>query len=268
MTTSTDQPTCLITGGARGIGAATAVALAKIGWRVVINYRQSQEQAEALLSTITNSGGKGLLSRADVANREEVKQMAERLAMEGVTIDCVVHNAAAPFLRSATSREAWPPSFGDQIATSCEGFFNVIQEMRPTFRKGCKVIALLSSALSIHDGSDTSAYLAGKGALYGLCRGWNKELCGDGGGLVLVSPVATITDLLVQSIGSHPRKRELFERTLSDSGTALPSEIAEQIAKVISRVEELLLEGSQPPHVIVDKDGVRRLEPVLSPVLL
>ena len=260
--------TCLVTGAARGIGAATAKALARGGWRVVINYRSSREAAELLAGSIVEAGGIAMVMKADVSDRKDVARMGEELTALGIRIDCLVHNAAAPFLRFSTSREVWDPAFSDQIATSCGGFLNVMQELQKLMSKDCLVLVLLTSALTVHDGAETAAYLAGKGALLGLCRGWNRELTAKGKRLILVSPGATKTDLLLGSAGDHPRKIELFEQALDQAGVASPAEIEEQLAKVVAGAATLCSTGSQPPHLIVDKQGIKRLEYALEDILL
>jgi 3-oxoacyl-[acyl-carrier protein] reductase len=67
----------LITGASRGIGAASAKALAYHGASVIINYIHSKDKAEALLNEIENSGGKGMIWQADVRDREAVDAMVD-----------------------------------------------------------------------------------------------------------------------------------------------------------------------------------------------
>ena len=67
--------TVLITGGSRGIGAATARLAARHGYAVAINYRVERERAEALVAEIAQAGGKAVAVRADVAQQSEVERM-------------------------------------------------------------------------------------------------------------------------------------------------------------------------------------------------
>lgn len=263
MTAETEPRTCLITGAARGIGAATASALAAAGWRAVINYRSSKEAADQMVDKICQAGGCAIAIQGDVTQADDVRRMADELRRDGVMLDCLIHNAAAPFLRGSTYKQTWDSAFVPQVATSCAAFLACMSELQPLMSGQCLILPLLTTALTVHDGADTAAYLAGKGALLGLCRGWNRELTGKGRRMILVSPAATRTDLLLRSGGSHPRQIELLERTLEQAGIATAEEIAAQIAKVVANAAAILdTPGQQPPHLIVDKQGIQRLESV------
>ena len=66
------QPIILVTGASRGIGAATAITLAKKGFRVVINYRQNHDAADQVIDQITQAGGTAMAIQADVADEDAV----------------------------------------------------------------------------------------------------------------------------------------------------------------------------------------------------
>ena len=68
----------VITGASRGIGAATALALAEQGFRVVVNYRSSAEQADEVVRAVTAAGGEAVAIRADVTEADDVAAMVER----------------------------------------------------------------------------------------------------------------------------------------------------------------------------------------------
>ena len=252
--------TCLITGAARGIGAATARELAGLGWQVIVNYRSSETEAEQVVAGIHESGGKAEAIRGDVADRADMERLAATLQERGSVLDCLIHNAAAPFQRGPTSRVAWSPAFTSQIDTSCQGFLNCVQRLQPVMSQDCTVLALLTSALTIFDGAETAAYLAGKGALLGLCQGWQRELSAKGRSLILVSPGATKTDLLLRSGGTHPRQIELLGQALDQAGAATPGEVAQQIGRIVTRAATLSTNSPTPLHLVVDKHAIRRLE--------
>ena len=91
----------LVTGASSGIGHGVAVALAKAGADVVINYGRSKEKAEAVAEEVSKFGGKVLLAQADVSKEEEVEAMFQLMFKEFGTIDILVNNAGlqkdAPF---------------------------------------------------------------------------------------------------------------------------------------------------------------------------
>jgi len=89
------QPTALVTGAARRIGAAIARDLAASGWRVVVHYNRSEAEAKTLAAEIARSGGSCELVRADLASRSEVEAVFPRALEKVDRIDCLINNAAA-----------------------------------------------------------------------------------------------------------------------------------------------------------------------------
>ena len=87
----------LITGASRGIGAASAKALAHHGATVVINYIKSQDKAEELLDEIKKAGGKGMAFQADVRDQAAVDAMVDSTLKEFGKIDILVNNANINF---------------------------------------------------------------------------------------------------------------------------------------------------------------------------
>jgi 3-oxoacyl-[acyl-carrier protein] reductase len=87
----------LITGASRGIGAASAKALAFHGATVIINYIKSKDKAEELLNEIEGKGGKGMISQADVRDSDAVNTMVDSALKEFGKIDILVNNANINF---------------------------------------------------------------------------------------------------------------------------------------------------------------------------
>ncbi|MBQ9834126.1 MAG: SDR family oxidoreductase [Bacilli bacterium] len=89
------KKTVLVTGSAKGIGAATIIKFAQNGYNVIINYLNSEEKALGLKEYVENNFQvKALLVKADVSKESEVKKMLEKILQNFETIDCVVNNAA------------------------------------------------------------------------------------------------------------------------------------------------------------------------------
>src|SRR5277367_478639 len=87
----------VITGASRGIGAATALVLAERGFRVVVNYHSSAEQADEVVRAATAAGGEAVAIRADVTEADDVAAMAEATEQRWGRVDVLVHNALIPF---------------------------------------------------------------------------------------------------------------------------------------------------------------------------
>jgi 3-oxoacyl-[acyl-carrier protein] reductase len=92
----------LVTGGSRGMGAATALLLGRYGARVAVNYYQNAAAAQAVVSTIEQAGGKALAIQADAANAEQVEAMVQLVGEALGPIDTLILNAPA-FSHSPTS---------------------------------------------------------------------------------------------------------------------------------------------------------------------
>lgn len=86
--------TVLITGAAIRVGRAMAIALADDGWNVAIHYHRSHSQAQELQSLLHSKGGKAWLVQADLSDSAAVAQMIPQINAQGVTIDCLINNAA------------------------------------------------------------------------------------------------------------------------------------------------------------------------------
>ena len=87
----------VITGASRGIGAATASVLAGQGFRVVVNYRSSAEEADKVVRAITAAGGEAMAIRADVTEADQVDAMVREVDQRWGGVDVLVHNALIPF---------------------------------------------------------------------------------------------------------------------------------------------------------------------------
>src|SRR6187399_3251642 len=90
---SSDSPVVVITGGSRGIGAATAILAAGRGYRVVITYRQNQQAADGVIGAIERAGAEGLAVRADVGDEADVVRVFEAVDARFGRIDALVNNA-------------------------------------------------------------------------------------------------------------------------------------------------------------------------------
>lgn len=121
------EKVALVTGAARGIGRAIAVALAGLNWRVVINYRQNAEAAREALEGVEGAGGSGILVQADIAEAaDRARLVAETLSTCG-RIDLLVNNAAMAPRRRADLLEMTEASYDEVMATNLKGPFFLTQ---------------------------------------------------------------------------------------------------------------------------------------------
>ena len=184
----------LITGASRGIGAASAKALAFHGATIVINCIKSTDKAEALLSEIKEAGGKGMVFQADVRDQAAVIGMVESTLKEFGKIDVLVNNANINFPIRPFIELTW-----DQIEAKILGemkaLYNCSQAVLKDMlnRKSGKLI-FVSSSLSRFPGYGFSAHAAAKSAMDSMAKVMAMELGPSGITVNVVGPGLTLTD--------------------------------------------------------------------------
>lgn len=167
--------TVLITGASRGIGKATAIAFAKSGWNVAINYLSSEANATALISALDEDGANVMAFRADVSDKAQVKQMVEAVLLRFGTIDVLVNNAgiAQQKLFCDLTDSEWDRMFDVNVG----GVFHCSQAVLPDMiqRKSGKIVNV-SSIWGMVGASCEVHYSASKAAVIGLTKALAKEL--------------------------------------------------------------------------------------------
>lgn len=249
-----------ITGGSRGLGAATCLAMAKQNWHVIFTYHKEEQAALKVVNQIKEAGFSAECHCADVLNKDGMHRIASHLKARNIQLDLLIHNAVPSFIRNRLSKNSWEDDYLKQINVSSLGFINTLNSFKGIMTKDSLLIAILTSSLFVHGGDALSPYLAGKGALWGICKGCYKELLSKGIKLICLSPVATKTDLLLESLGKHPRQIELMAETLNSGDVALPNEIADQLARLITQQEQIPTPPESPVHLLVEKNCLSELE--------
>jgi NAD(P)-dependent dehydrogenase (short-subunit alcohol dehydrogenase family) len=120
----------LITGASRGIGAATATVLAERGFRVVVNYRSSAEQAQQVVAAIGAKGGEALAIRADVTMADDVDAMITEVNDKWGGVDVLVHNALIPFDVVSFAEVSWD-QLGGKLDAELRAAFLVTKAVVP-----------------------------------------------------------------------------------------------------------------------------------------
>jgi 3-oxoacyl-[acyl-carrier protein] reductase len=211
----------LITGASRGIGAASAKALAYHGATVVINYIHSKDKAEALLDEIKNSGGSGMAFQADVRDREAVDAMADSTLKEFDKIDILVNNANINFPIKPFVELTW----------DCQA---VLRDM--TKRQSGKLI-FISSSLSRYPGYGFSAHAAAKSAVDAMAKVMATELGPAGISVNVIGPGLTLTD------ATSDLPKEMHEQVAAITPLrrlGLPEDIAGAVVFLASALSDYL----------------------------
>jgi 3-oxoacyl-[acyl-carrier protein] reductase len=179
--------TCLVTGGTSGIGASTALALARKGASVVVASRRGDATKSQYLATIRDEGRELRLFKTDVSDPAACRLCIDRVIEEFARLDVLVHSAGGPVPGGlhTTTEEAWMHAF----AVHVHAVFHLARAATPHMaRQGGGAIILLGSAAGIRGCLGALAYGVVKGALPQFTRGLARELADQNIRVNCVSP--------------------------------------------------------------------------------
>lgn len=225
MSAAQNKKVAIVTGAARGIGAAIARRLGADGFTVVVNYAGSAADAEAVVQEIERAGGKAISAQADVSDAAAVARLFDATEAAYGGVDVLVNNAG--IMKLATIADSDDALFDSQIAINLKGTFNTLREASRRLRQGGSIINLSTSVVGLKLES-YSVYAATKAAVETMTAILSKELRGRAITVNAVAPGPTATDLFLK--GKSP---ELIERMakmnpLERLGT--PDDIASAVA--------------------------------------
>lgn len=224
---------CLITGGTRGIGAATAVEFARRGATVAVCGRSPDEEARQVEAEITALGRKCLVLTADMAKPEDARRCVEETVAAFGGLDVLVHAAGGPAKGALmeVSEEIWYHAFDVHV----HAVFHLCRAALPVMKqRGEGAIVLVGSTAGRLGVVGAAAYATVKGALVQLTRVLAREQANDNIRVNCVAP-GVITTRFHDIVGLTPeaRKNNLDNRIpLHREGTP------EQVAQVIALLAE------------------------------
>jgi NAD(P)-dependent dehydrogenase (short-subunit alcohol dehydrogenase family) len=241
--------TLLVTGGGRGIGAATALAAARAGWDIAINYREKSGRAEQIVDEIENGGGKAIAYPADVADNAAVVALFAAVDRDFGRLDGLVNSAGiiGPHGRiDAVEATGLERLFAINITGTLICCREAIKRMSTKHGgKGGAIVNLSSAASRIGGAGETVPYAASKGAIDSLTFGLAQELAGEGIRVNAVSP--GVIDTEIQPEGRVARV-----------GPTLPMKRAGKAEEVAAAIVYLLSdEASYIAGTVLDVTGGR-----------
>lgn len=166
----------LVTGSSRGIGKAIALSLARDGFAVTVHYRSGQEQAEAVVREIQDSGAEADLVQFDISDRKQTREALETVIEQHGAYYGVVSNAG--ITRDGAFPGLTEEDWDQVIHTNLDGFFNVVQPLiMPMVRakQGGRIVGM-SSVSGVMGNRGQVNYSASKAGLIGAIKSLALEL--------------------------------------------------------------------------------------------
>lgn len=220
----------LVTGGSRGIGRATSLALARRGFAVAVNYRTDAEEAKETLRAIEMIGAEGMVVEADVRDSDEVETMFARVEDSLGHLGVLVNNAGvrADALGARMSLDQWR----SVLDTNLTGAFVCTKRaLRAMVRERWGRIVNVASVAAMRGSPGQANYSAAKAGLIGLTRSLAREVARKNVTVNAVAPGLIHTDL-TGSLTPEQRERLIDQIPMGRAGTA--EEIAEVVAFLTS----------------------------------
>lgn len=226
----------LVTGGSRGIGRATAILLARQGWRVAVNYVHRTAEAESVVAEIERQGGSAFAVQADIADEAQVVAMFADIDRQPEPLKALVNNAGILF-QQATLEQLTAERINRVFATNVTGCFiccrEAVKRMGHHYGGGGGAIVNVSSAASRTGApGEYVDYAASKGAMDTLTRGLSLEVAAQGIRVNGVRPGYIYTDM--HTDGGEPQRVDRLASAIPMQRGGQPGEIASAIAWLLS----------------------------------
>ncbi len=226
----------LVTGGGHGIGAATALRAAGLGYSVCVNFRQNVEAATAVVNEIRESGGAGIAVQADVGQEQDVARLFKAIDIQPGTLVGVVNSAGvlAPATRLENMESLrWTKIFRTNVLGTMLCTREAIKRMSRRFGGlGGAIVNVSSAASRTGSPNEYVDYAASKGAIDSFTIGVAREVARDGIRVNAVRPGFVRTE--IHGAGGDPRRIDRLKDTLPIGRGGESSEVAAAILWLLS----------------------------------
>jgi 3-oxoacyl-[acyl-carrier protein] reductase len=247
--TSLQDKTALVTGASRGIGRATALALAKAGAHVLVHYRDNAQEAASVVAAIQAENGRADAVPADLGTPDGAALLAKEVrSIVGDRLDVLVLNAGIS--KSALIADYTLEDFDSLFATNVRGPFFLVQQLVPVLGEGSSVIVISSfgARMVLGEASLESpsilAYASTKGALETLVKNWAAILGPSGIRVNAVAPGVVETGMSNFTKTEAGREMTLGMQALKRIGK--PEDVADVVAFLASDAARWITGASIP----------------------
>jgi len=242
--------TALVTGASRGIGRATALALAAAGAKVLVHYARAVQEADAVVATIRSNGGHAEALGADLSAPSGPETLAAEVKalLAGSRLDILVLNASVS--KAAPLAAYTAPDIDALFATNVRGPFLLVQQLVPLLGEGSNIVVVTSAVARMVVGKpgvenpSILAYASTKGALETLVKNWAAMLGPQGIRVNAVAPGIIDTDMSNFTKTEAGRDQALSLQALKRIGK--PEDVADVIAFVASDAARWITGASVP----------------------
>ena len=218
----------LVTGGSRGIGAATASVLAERGFRVVVNFHASAPPAEEVVAAISAAGGEAVAIQADVTAPGDVVRLVGDIDQRWGGVDVLVHNALMPFAITSFAELTWD-QLGGKLDRELRAAFLLTKAVVPgMISRGYGRMVFISTGLSRHPRDGMITLGTAKAALDQFVRYIALELAPHGITANLVAPGTVAGTMMSQKLA--PEKLQELAQATPMGRLVRPDDIARTVA--------------------------------------
>jgi NAD(P)-dependent dehydrogenase (short-subunit alcohol dehydrogenase family) len=243
----------IVTGGGRGIGAATARLASERGYAVCVNYLRNREAAEGVVGAIARAGGKAIAVAGDVAKERDVIRMFDEAQTRLGPVTALVNNAGI-LERHARLDEMQAERFERVFATNITGAFLCAREAvrRMSTRHGGQggaIVNVGSAASRLGSPGEYVDYAASKGAIDSFTIGLAREVAEEGIRVNAVRPGVVYTE--IHASGGEPGRVERVKAHVPMKRGGQPEEVARAILWLLSD------EASYSTGTFIDVSGGR-----------
>jgi 3-oxoacyl-[acyl-carrier protein] reductase len=247
--TTLQNKTALVTGASRGIGRATALALARGGANVLVHYGRSTQEAESLVAEIQAEGGRADAISADLGTPDGASLLAKQVrTIVRDRLDVLVLNAGIS--KSARLVDYTVEDFDNLFATNVRGPFFLVRQLLPVLGEGSSIVAISSAVARTVVGKPGAenpsilAYASTKGALETLVKNWAAILGPNGIRVNAVAPGVIDTDMSSFTKTEAGREVALGMQALKRIGK--PEDVADVVAFMASDASRWITGASIP----------------------
>lgn len=243
----------LVTGGGRGIGAATCILAAQKGWDVAVNYTANADAAQLVVKQIQDVGARAMAVQADVADEGQVLAMFKRVKAELGPLQGLVNNAGVIDVTARLdemSMARWRRMFDVNVLGSMLCAREAVLQMSTKHGgQGGSIVNLSSAASRLGAAGQYLDYAAAKGAIDSLTLGLAKEVAGEGIRVNAVRP--GLIDTEIHASGGLPNRVKDLEHLVPAKRGGSAMEVAQAIVWLLSE------EASYTTMSLIDVSGGR-----------